>query len=209
MRAERRAAAGAIGDYLEALIDEPLVENALERPPDGLDILVVIGDIGLVHVHPIAHALGHAFPFVLVFPDAFLAFFDEGLDAVFLYLLLAVYAQRLLHFELDGQPVRVPTGFAQDVKALHGLVTGNDVFHHARQDMTYVRLAVGGRGTVVKGERRRSLILFHALCENIVLLPKRYYLFFSLTKVHVGVYFVVHFIPPRSGSWLPLVLSSR
>ena len=36
-------------------IEQILVVKLLEQPPQGLNILVVIGDIGIFHIHPIAH----------------------------------------------------------------------------------------------------------------------------------------------------------
>ena len=65
---EGGAAAGAVGHDLVALIEEPLVVDGLQRPPLGLDVVVVIGHVGVVHVHPVTHPVGHVRPLGGIFP---------------------------------------------------------------------------------------------------------------------------------------------
>ena len=59
---ERRAAAGAIGDDLEALVEQSLVPDLAEGPPFGFDIAVFIGHIGVFHVDPVADGAGEVLP---------------------------------------------------------------------------------------------------------------------------------------------------
>ena len=126
---ESGAAARAVGDDLVALVEETLFVDRLERPPDGLDIVVVIGDVGVLHVRPVADGVAHGLPLALIFPNGFLAFFNERKDAVFLDLLLAVEAEALFDLQLDGQAVGIPARLAQHVIALHRAVAGDDVLH--------------------------------------------------------------------------------
>ena len=132
VRGQRRAATGAIGNYLVTLIEKPLLVHLLERPPLGLYILVIVGDVGVVHIDPVADAVAHLFPLALVLPYRLLTLLDERLYAVALYLGLAVYAERLFDLEFDGQTVRIPAGLSQYVIALHCAVTGDYVLHYAR-----------------------------------------------------------------------------
>ena len=188
VRGERRAAARAVRDDLMPLVQEPLLPDLFQRPPDRLDVLVVVGDVRVFHVRPVAHAFGHFFPFALVFPDAFLAFFDKRLDAVFFDVLLAVHAEHLFHFQLDGQTVRVPARFAQDVLALHRLIAGNDVLHHAGENVADVRLAVCRGRAVVERKLLSALSLLHAVLKHVLLFPERDHFLFALDKVHRRVY---------------------
>ena len=115
-----------------SLIEQPLFVDLFERPPFGLDIIVVIGDVRVIHIDPVSDAVRHLLPFALVFPNRLLALTDKRLDTVLLDILLSVHAQRLFHFKLDGQPVRIPTGFPQYMPALHGLIARDNVLHDAR-----------------------------------------------------------------------------
>ena len=120
VRGERGAAPRAVRNDLVPLVQKALFPDLFERPPHRLDILVVVGDVRVVHIRPIADALRHFFPFALVFPNAFLALFDERLDAVLFDVLLAVHAEELFHLQLDGQAVRIPARLSEDVLALRG-----------------------------------------------------------------------------------------
>ena len=192
MRGERRAAARAVGNDLVTLVEQPLLVDLLERPPDRFDIIVVIGDVGMLHVHPVADAVAHLFPLALVLPDGLLALLDEGLDAVFFDVLLTVHAEGLLHFELDGQPVRVPARLAQDVFALHRLIAREDLLHDARQDMSDMGLAVRRGRTVEEGELLSALVLFDGLFKDVVGLPEVDDLLLTSHKIEGRIYFFVH-----------------
>ena len=196
VRGERRAAARAVRDDLVPLVQESLFPDLFQRPPDRFDIVVVIGDVRVLHIRPVADPFGHLFPLALVLPHALLALLDEGLDAVLFDILLAVHAQRLFHFQLDGQAVRIPARLAQDVAALHGLVAGDDVLHDAGEDMPDVRLAVGRRGAVVKGKFLSALALFDALFKDALLFPELDDFFLSADEIHRRVYFFIHRIAP-------------
>ena len=176
---EGGTAAGAVGNYLVALVEEALFVDSLQCPPLGFDIVILVGDVGVIHVCPEAHAVGHYFPLALVLPYGFLALVDEGDNAVFFYLLLAVQAQLLFNFQLYGQAVGIPAGLAQHVIALHGLVAGYDVLHGAGQHVADVGLAVGGWGTVVEGIGGGALTQLYALFKDAVLLPEFQRLFFT------------------------------
>ncbi len=50
-------------------IDQSLIKVAFEDPPDALNIVVVQGNVGIVHVQPITDAFGHPPPFLLISED--------------------------------------------------------------------------------------------------------------------------------------------
>ncbi|MPM33921.1 hypothetical protein SDC9_80502 [bioreactor metagenome] len=129
---QRGAAARAVGYDLVALVEQALLVNRLERPPDGLDIVVLVGDVRVFHIRPEADPVGHLFPLGLVLPDRLFTFLDERLDAVSFDLLLAVETELFFHFDLHGQAVGIPAGFAEHVVTLHGLVARDDILDRAR-----------------------------------------------------------------------------
>ena len=192
MRGERRSAARAVRHYLVAFVYQTAVEYALEAPPLRLDVLVVVGDVRVLHVRPIAHLVAHLLPEALVLPDALLTLLYERLDAVFFYLVLAVQAEGFLHLQLYGQTVRVPARFTQDVAALHRAVSGDDVLHDARQDVADVRLAVRGGRSVVKRELFPAFAALDALLKDLVVFPELADLFLAIDEVETAVYLPIH-----------------
>ncbi len=183
MAGQRGAAAGAVGYNLIALVEQPLVEDRLERPPLGLDIVVVVGDVGVFHVRPEADALGHILPHTLVFPDGFLALLDERLDAVGFDLILAVQPQLLFNLQLDRQAVRVPAGLAGDRLALHRLIARNQILDGARLDMADVRLAVGRGRAVVERKDVAALAQINGFLKDLILLPEFEHFLFTAEKI--------------------------
>ena len=91
-----------------------------------------------------------------VAPDAFLAFLDEGLDAVGFDFFFAVDAELFADFDFDGQAVGVPAGFAFAAVAAHGAVAREEVFDRPGQAVAGVGHAVGGRRAFVEDESGRA-----------------------------------------------------
>ena len=196
---ERGAAAGAVGHDLEALVEQAFFPDLLQAPPLGLDIVVLVGDVGVLHIRPEAHTIGHFLPLVLILPHALFALGDEGLDAVGLDLWLAVQAQQLFHLQLHGQAVRIPAGLAQDVLALHALEARNQVLDGARFDVADVRAAVGRGRAVEKGETLRAVAVMEAFFHDAFALPEVQHFLFALDEVHVRGYFAVHWVRASFG----------
>ena len=192
MRGERRAAARAVGNDLEALVKQSLVVNLFERPPFGFDIIVFIGYVRVLHIRPKADGAGEILPHALVFPHAFLAFCDERGDSVFLNLLLAVEPELFFHFQLDRQSVGIPAGLAVDLIAFHRAVARNHVLDDAGEDMSDMRLAVGGRRTVIERIILAVTPVLYAFFKDFVFFPKGFGFLFSFDKIQICRYFFVH-----------------
>ena len=143
MAAEACTCGGRIGLDGVALVEQVLVVELLEQPPQALDILVVVGDVGVLHVHPVAHLVGKVGPLggvhhhVLAATAVVVLNGNLGAD-VFLG-----DAQFLLHAEFHGQSVCIPTGLALHLEALHGLETAEGVLQRACQYMVDTRMSVG------------------------------------------------------------------
>ena len=111
---KRRPAAGAIRDDLVALVEQVLVPEALEDPPDRLDVLIGVRHVGIIQVNPEGDAIRQASPVADVLKGRLAALLVEPGDAVFLDLLLAREAVLLLDLDLHRQPVGVPAAAARD-----------------------------------------------------------------------------------------------
>ena len=114
-----------------AFIEQPFFVDCLQCPPNGFNVIIGIGNIGMLHVRPITDGIAHLFPFAFIFPNRLLAFVNKRKHAVTLDLLLAVQSEQLFHFKFNGKSVRIPTRFAQHVKAFHRAVAGNDILLQA------------------------------------------------------------------------------
>ena len=161
------AAARAPGGDAVVLDQQALVEDLLERPPDGLDVLGVHGPVGVVQVDPVAHA-GRQLGERVGVPGHRLAALGVELgDAVRLDVLLAGEAELLLDGELDGQAVAVPAGLAGHVVAVHRPEAREDVLEDAGLDVVGAGHAVGGRRALVEDPLGAALGLLQALGEDL------------------------------------------
>ncbi len=192
MAGQGSPAAGAIRHHLVALINQILVPDLPQGPPDRFDIVILIGDIGVVHIGPKTDPFRHLLPFTLIFPDRFFAFLDKGFHTKGLDLFLAIQTQPFFDFQFDRKPMGIPAGLAGDIVALHGPVAGDQVLDDPGQDMAGMGHAIGGGRTVIEGINGRSFPLLHGLAKDILLLPKLQDGFFSGDKIETAVYFFIH-----------------
>ena len=132
VRRKRRSATGAIGHDFMTLIQQAFLMNFFERPPFGLDIIVVIGNVRVVHIAPVPYRVGHFFPFRRVLPNGLFTLLDKRFYTVAFNTRLTFQTQLFLYFKLYGKTVRIPPRLSQNVVAFHGLITGHDIFHNAR-----------------------------------------------------------------------------
>ena len=196
MGGQRRTAARAVGHNLKTFIQKSLIPDLLERPPLGLNKVVVISHIRVVHISPETHRAGEVLPHAFVFPYRLLTFADKRVEAILLDLFLAVQSQKLFHLKLHGKPVGIPTGLSGHHTPLHGAVSGNHILNYAGQHMADMGLAVGRRRAVIKGIGGTVLARVHAFLKDIVLFPEKAYLFFSVNKIQVCVNFLIHSVHP-------------
>ena len=127
MRGERCAAAGAVGNDFKALVHKALFVNLLECPPLRLDKVVVVCDIGVVHVGPETYCAGEVLPHAFVFPYVLFALLDKGLETVCFNLFFSVDTDLFLNFELYGETVCVPARLTRNIVALHCTVSRNHI----------------------------------------------------------------------------------
>ena len=69
VRGQRGAAAGAVGHDLVALVEQVVVPDLAQGPPDRLDVLVRERDVGVVEVDPERDPLREAVPLLHVGED--------------------------------------------------------------------------------------------------------------------------------------------
>ena len=200
--AQARLAAGAVGRAAVVLVDQPVLPELLEDPPAALDVVVVVGDVGVLHVRPEGDALREFLEVAHMAIDALATLRVELGDAVGLDLRLGAQPQLLLHLDLDGQAVRVPAGLAGHAVAPHRLVAREQVLDHAGHDVVHAGPAVRRRRALVEDEEVVLGPLLDAAPEDVVLAPEREDAGLEFGEAHVrvdGSEELGHFRPPGRG----------
>ena len=149
---QRRLVVPAVGQAAEALVDQALVVERLERPQHRLHERRVERLVVVVEVDPAGLAGDVVAPLAGVLHHRLAALGVEGLDPQLEDLLLGLDAELAHRLELGGQSVGVPAEAALDAAAAHRLVAGDDVLDVAGEQVAVVRQAVGEGRAVVEDE---------------------------------------------------------
>ncbi len=168
---ETRAGGRGVGLDGVALVEQSFVEKLLEEPPQRLDIFVVVGNVGVVHVDPVTHLAGQALPYARELHDGLAAGAVVLLDGDLPADVLLGNAEFFLDAQLDGQPVGVPSGFAVDTETLLRLVAAEYVLDGAGHDVVDAGHAVGRGRPLVEDERGVSLARGDAFAESVAGVP--------------------------------------
>ena len=153
----------------------------MQQPPERLDIFIVVSDIRIFCVDPVSHLVGKVFPFLGVFHHLASASHVVVVDRDFLADVLLGDAERLLHSELHGQTVSVPSSLALHMETLHRLVAAEQILYGACHHVVDARHTVCRRRTLIKHKRRMSLADFHTFRKNLFCVP-----FFQNLLIDVG-----------------------
>ena len=169
---QRRRAARAVGKNLVPLVDQPLIPEALENPPDRLHETAIHRAVAVAEIHPAPHPADHLLPLGGVAQHDRTARLVELVDAVRLDVPLAGEIQLFLHLVLDRQPVAVPAETALDVLATHRLVARHHILDGSGEQVAVVRQPGRERRAVVEDEFIAAAALFERFVKNFRLLPE-------------------------------------
>ncbi len=192
MARKRGAAARAIWDDLKSLVQELLLKDFLQCPPLGLDVIVMIGDIWVLHIGPEADLVGEVLPHALILPDIFLTETDKRRYSVLFNLLLAIDADLLLDFELDRKAVGIPAGLTWHHRTLHRMESRNHVLEGTRLNVANVWFTICRRRPIVEYIGWVTFVLLDGSFEDVILSPELLDFAFALYKVHVCINFFKH-----------------
>src|SRR5215212_2508468 len=169
---QRRAAAGTVRHNLIALVEQIFIPEVFQNPPDRLDVVVGIGHIGILEIHPERNTIGEPLPILNISKYRLFTKFVELIDAVLFDLMLVVDPKLFLYFDLDRQAVCVPAAAARDMKAAHDLVTREHILESARQHMMHAWFSIRSRRSFIKNIFGSALALLNRLPEDLGLFPK-------------------------------------
>ena len=147
---KRTAETRAVRQDVVSLVDEALVVERLEDPPDAFHEVLVHGLVAVAEIYPASHPADRVLPVACKPEDYGAAFLVVSCNAVLLDLLRAGDAELLLHLVLDGKTVAVPAPVPEDPAALHRLVSRNDVLDCSRNKVAVMRMACGERRSVIE-----------------------------------------------------------
>jgi hypothetical protein len=185
--AEGRAAPPAVGSDAVALVEQALVPELADEPPDRLDVVVAERPVGVGGVDPHAGAGGEGRPVLDVARDRLAAAGVEGLDAVGLDVGLGAEPQLLLDLQLDGQPVGVPPALAGDVAAPHGLEAGEQILEHPGPHVVEAGPAVGRGRPLVEDPGLATLAQAGRLLDDLAVVPAPEDALLQLREVEIRV----------------------
>ena len=141
--AKSGASGGRVGLYGISLVEQVLLEELLQEIPQCLYVAIVVGDVGVIQVHPVAHLRRELAPLggVLhhLLAARFIVLIDRDLGAD----VGLGDAELLLHTDLYRQSVGVPPCLAVDEEALHRLVAADNILDRASHDVVDPRHTIG------------------------------------------------------------------
>ncbi len=124
-------------------------------------------------VEPVSDPLAEQLPLGAVREHALATEPVELRHAQRLDVLLAGESQPLLDFDLDRQPVRIPSRLALDAKSFHRAMTAEQILDGAREHVMDAGSSVRRRRTFEEHERRRTLAFGERARKEILLAPSR------------------------------------
>ena len=133
-----------------AFIKIILFVQLCEEPPHALYIAVIVSDIGILEIHPIAHLVGKFRPLTGVFHHLGTT---GGIIIVYAYFGAYVFfldSEILFHAKFHRQAMGVPSGFTLDLIASHCFIAAHHILYGSGNDMMNAWLAVGRRRAFVK-----------------------------------------------------------
>ena len=141
-----------VGEDLEVPVDEPLVPQAAEHPPDRLHVAQVQGLVVVLEVHPAPDAAGVGLPGLGVGRHPGSGGLVEALHPESLDLGRSREPELLLNLHLDGEAVGVPAEAAHHPVPAHRPVARHDVLEHPGEEGAVVGAPGRERRPVVEGE---------------------------------------------------------
>ena len=171
MRTKSGAIRRRVRLYGIALVEQSFLINIFQKIPQGLDVTIVVSDVRVVHIHPVAHSLGHVLPFGGVFHHLFAAGAVIVLDGNLSPDVVLMYSELLLDANLHRQAMSVPPSAAINLEACLRLIPTNSILYGTGHHMVNARLSIGGRRPLKKNELWGPISQLERFLECVIFLP--------------------------------------
>ena len=175
-------------------VEQTLLIELFEQPPESFDIRVFVSDVRVFHIHPIPHKVRQIAPLLRVHHHITttmrIIFFDRNL-------LTNVFfgnSQFLFNTQFDGQTMGVPTSFAVDLETLHRFVTAKHILNGTRHHVVNTRVSICRWRSFKENIRGATFTLADAAVEEVGLVPFFQHLFVDGVEVHTTTFgeFLTH-----------------
>ena len=166
-------------------VEQSLIVELLQEPPECFDVRIFVSDVRMLHVHPISHEVAEVGPLLCVHHHILSALRVVVFNADALADVFFGDAKLFFHAEFHRQTVGIPTGLALHLKSLHGFVTTEHVLDGTCHHMVNTRMAIGRGRTFEENKRRTSLTFGHTAVEQIGSIPFVQHFFINIVKTQL------------------------
>ena len=176
VRRESRSGSRRIRLDSIALVQVAFFIEFLQQIPKCLDILVIVGDIRVIQVHPITHLLGEVRPLLGIFHHLTATSGVVLIHTNFLTDILFGNTQHFLYAQLYRKTMGVPPGLTAYLVPLHRLEAAERIFDCTGHHMVDTRHPVRRRRSFKKQKRGVPFACRHTLFKQMFLFPLRQHL---------------------------------
>ena len=169
--AEPRTGSRRIGLNGVSFVKQTFFIEFAQQIPQCLNIFVIIRDIRIVRIDPIAHFTGQLPPQIGIGHHFMTTGIVVLLDRNFRTDILFGDTEFLLDTQFDGQPVRIPSGLAMNEETTLRFVTTDYILNGTGHHMVNTRTAIGRGRSLIKHEGRMSFACRYTFPERIVGVP--------------------------------------
>ena len=193
---KRGSAARAPRHRLVFSLNPAIIVADLEEMPDSLDVLVGVGIIGVVPLHPLTESLGLVGDDAREMLDTVNAFFREVVHAVVFDVLFGFEAELLFDLNLNPETLRVEAVLTAAVVASHGFIADKRILQRSAPCMMNAHRVVGSNRSVNKAETLMTCILFLAQIKAFVIFPEFKHIMLHFNEAVAFLIFSHFYFPP-------------
>jgi len=114
-----------------------------QQVPDGFDILIVVGDIGIIHIDPVAHLFSEIFPHTGVLHHILAACCIEFFNGNFCPDILLGNVLGALNGQFHGQTMGIPARFPLHQVSLLCFIPAEDILDGTGHHMVNTGFSIG------------------------------------------------------------------
>ena len=168
-----------------ALVKQVLVVELLQKPPQSLDVAVVVSDVRIFKVNPVANAFGKVGPVTCIFHH----FATAGVVVVLYRNLLADVlfcdAESLFHTKFHWQTVGIPASLAVNLVTCQSLVAADNVLDCTCHNVMDTRHSVCRWRAFEEDERLATFAGFYTFVKGILLCPEVFHFVVNLKQIEL------------------------
>ncbi len=192
MTAKSSSGSRRIRLYGFALVKVSLSVDILKQPPKSLNIAVVIGNIRIIHIHPISDPFSKITPLRRVFHHFLTASTVVILHADILSYVLLRNSELLLHAKFHRKSMGIPPGSTPHLISGLCLIPAYCILDRTRHHMMNTWHTIGRRRSFEENEFRCAFPQLQRSLKSRLLLPSFEYLLGHSHEIKSVILFEYH-----------------